>query len=133
MIFLEASKLKTVKSEADNLTVLELLLVTNSQISRRAPKEEPVKTLQTKSEKKSAGKRKWAQQVIIAFSLKDKMNRKIKGGGHIDFIDQIYAQMPSFTDVFTEETFYIFVICFITGTLLIAFILSRYVTIKPVE
>lgn len=61
------------------------------------------------------------------------MNRKVKGGGHIDFIDQIYAQMPSFTDVFTEETFYIFVICFVLGTLLIAFTLSRCITIKPVE
>jgi hypothetical protein len=58
---------------------------------------------------------------------------KIKGGGHIDFIDNIYSTMPSFTDVFTEETFYIFVICFVLSTILIAFVLSRFITIKPVE
>jgi hypothetical protein len=61
------------------------------------------------------------------------MHGKIKGGGHVDFIDHIYAQMPSFTDVFTEETFYIFVICFVLSTLLIAFMLSRFITLKPVE
>lgn len=58
---------------------------------------------------------------------------KIKGGGHIDFIDHIYSTMPSFTDVFTEETFYIFVICFVLSTVLIAFVLSRFITLKPVE
>lgn len=52
--FLEATKLKSVKIEADNLTYLELLRVTNEQVTARAPKEEPVKTLKTKSEKKSA-------------------------------------------------------------------------------
>lgn len=56
-----------------------------------------------------------------------------KGGGHIDFIERIYAQMPSFTDIFTEETFYMFVVCFVLGTILIAFILSRFIIIKPVE
>lgn len=58
---------------------------------------------------------------------------KIKGGGHIDYIDHIYSTMPSFTDVFTEETFYIFVIGFVLSTLLIAFVLSRFIKIKPVE
>lgn len=58
---------------------------------------------------------------------------KIKGGGHIDFIDQIYSTMPSFTDVFSEETFYIFVLFFVLSTILVAFVLSRFITIKPVE
>lgn len=58
---------------------------------------------------------------------------KIKGGGHIDFIDHIYSTMPTFTDVFTEETFYVFVVCFALGTFLVAFLLSRVITIKPVE
>lgn len=58
--FLEAEKLKTIKVEADNLSYLELLRVTNEQVTARAPKDEPVKTLKTKSEKKSAsgGKRR---------------------------------------------------------------------------
>ena len=51
---LEAEKIKTIKIDSDNLTVLELLKVTNEQVSIRAPKEEPVKTIKTKSEKKSA-------------------------------------------------------------------------------
>lgn len=61
------------------------------------------------------------------------MKNGIKGGGHIDFIEKIYRELPSFTDVFNEETFYIFVVCFVLGTFLIAFILSRYITIKPVD
>lgn len=57
---LEAAKLKTVKIEAENLSLLELLRITNEEITKRAPKEEPVSSLKTKSEKKSAagGKRK---------------------------------------------------------------------------
>lgn len=58
---------------------------------------------------------------------------KTKGGGHIDFIEKVYNEMPSFTDVFNEETFYIFVTAFVLGTILIAFILSRYIKIKPVD
>lgn len=58
---------------------------------------------------------------------------KAQGGGHIDFIERMYADMPTFTDIFTEETFYIFVVCFVLGTILIAFILSRFITIKPVD
>lgn len=58
---------------------------------------------------------------------------KIKGGGHIDFIDKIYAEMPGFTDVFTEETFYIFVIFFVLSTIILAFVLSRFIKLKPVE
>ncbi|XP_070494486.1 large ribosomal subunit protein mL53 [Chironomus tepperi] len=55
----EATKIKTIKVEADNLSLLELLKVTNEQITARAPKEDPVSTLKTKSEKKGAvGKRR---------------------------------------------------------------------------
>ena len=48
-------------------------------------------------------------------------------------IDTIYEQIPSFTDIFDEETWYIFVICFSLATFILAFIISRFVTIKPVE
>lgn len=61
------------------------------------------------------------------------MKGGIKGGGHIDFIEKIYTGLPSFTDVFNEETFYVFVVCFVLATLLIAFVLSRFITIKPVD
>lgn len=55
VFLLEAEKLKTIKIEAENLTLLELLRVTNEQVTARAPKEEPVSSLKTKSEKKGAG------------------------------------------------------------------------------
>ncbi|KAK5644084.1 hypothetical protein RI129_007929 [Pyrocoelia pectoralis] len=41
--------------------------------------------------------------------------------------------IPAFTDVFTEETFYMSVVGFVISTLVVVFILSRYITIKPVE
>lgn len=56
--FAEKEQVKTVKINAENLTILDLLTVTNQQVSSRAPKEEPVSTLKTKSEKKGAVKRK---------------------------------------------------------------------------
>lgn len=52
---------------------------------------------------------------------------------NLRLIDMLYSQVPAFTDVFDEETWYVFVICFVTGTLLVTFILSRFITIKPVE
>lgn len=58
-LFLEAEKIKTIKIDAENLSLLELLKVTNEQVTKRAPKEEPVSTIKTKSEKKAAvGKRR---------------------------------------------------------------------------
>lgn len=60
MSFLESAKLKTVKIDSENLSLLELLQVTNQHVTALAPKEDPVNTLKTKSEKKSAagGKKK---------------------------------------------------------------------------
>lgn len=61
------------------------------------------------------------------------MQKPIKGGGHIDFIEKIYHELPTFTDVFSEESFYVFVVCFVLGTFLIAFVLSRFITIRPID
>ncbi|XP_071056635.1 uncharacterized protein [Onthophagus taurus] len=52
---------------------------------------------------------------------------------HIRIVEHIYNKIPYFTDIFTEETFYITVFCFIAITISTVFILSRFVTIKPVE
>lgn len=52
---------------------------------------------------------------------------------NMKLIDTLYNQVPAFTDVFDEETWYIFVACFVAGTLFVAFILSRFITLKPVE
>lgn len=51
--------------------------------------------------------------------------------GNQRVVDAFYSQVPAFTDVFSEDTFYIFVIFFVFSTVLVAFILSRYITIKP--
>lgn len=48
-------------------------------------------------------------------------------------IEHVYSQIPAFTDVFTEETFYMTVICFVLSTIVIVFVLSRFITIKPVD
>ncbi|XP_067011126.1 uncharacterized protein [Anabrus simplex] len=48
-------------------------------------------------------------------------------------IDTIYSQIPAFTDIFDEDTWYIFVTCFVASTVVVFFILSRFITIKPVE
>lgn len=53
--------------------------------------------------------------------------------GHMEVIERIYNDIPAFTDVFTEETFYIFAFCFVLATCLLACILSRCITIKPVD
>lgn len=60
LTLVEAEKIKTVHIDAKNLSVLELLQVTNEHITTRAPKEDPVSSIKTKSEKKGAsgGKRK---------------------------------------------------------------------------
>lgn len=52
---------------------------------------------------------------------------------NMKLIDTLYNQVPAFTDIFDEETWYIFVACFVAGTFLVAFILSRFITLKPVE
>lgn len=59
------------------------------------------------------------------------MTRSNKGNLHV--VEEIYNQIPAFTDVFSEDTFYIFVMFFVLSTILVAFILSRFITIKPVD
>ncbi|XP_045527638.1 uncharacterized protein LOC123716117 [Pieris brassicae] len=53
--------------------------------------------------------------------------------GNLNVVEELYNQIPAFTDVFSEDTFYIFVVLFVMSTFLVAFILSRFVTIKPIE
>ncbi|XP_019696218.1 uncharacterized protein LOC109503699 [Harpegnathos saltator] len=52
---------------------------------------------------------------------------------NIRLIDTLYSQVPAFTDVFDEDTWYIFVIYFVASTFLVAFILSRFITLHPVD
>lgn len=61
------------------------------------------------------------------------MRKDYKKGGHMEVISNLYNEIPTFTDVFTEETFYVFCCFFVLATVLLAFVLSRFITIKPVE
>ncbi|XP_055315420.1 uncharacterized protein LOC129575606 [Sitodiplosis mosellana] len=61
------------------------------------------------------------------------MTKHLKKGGHMDVIERIYNDLPAFTDIFTEETFYIFAICFALTTILVAFISSKFITIRPID
>lgn len=48
-------------------------------------------------------------------------------------IEHVYNQIPAFTDIFTEELFYMTAISFVISTIVIVFIMSRFITIKPVD
>lgn len=52
---------------------------------------------------------------------------------HLQLIEHVYNEIPAFTDIFTEETFYLTVVCFVITTIAVVFVVSRFVTIKPVE
>ncbi|XP_050298187.1 uncharacterized protein LOC126737363 [Anthonomus grandis grandis] len=58
---------------------------------------------------------------------------KKSGEARVEIVHSIYEQIPAFTDIFDEETFYIFVACFVCSTIVVVFILSRFITIKAVE
>ncbi len=45
-------------------------------------------------------------------------------------VDKIYETTPGFTDVFDEDSFYLFAVIFTLLTFLGAFAASRFVTIK---
>lgn len=45
-------------------------------------------------------------------------------------VNKLASLLPAFTDVFDEESFYIFFLFFVLFTIVTAFVLSRYVTIK---
>ena len=47
-----------------------------------------------------------------------------------EFISKISSYFPKFTDIFDEETFYIFAFFFVLATILIAYLLSRCVEIS---
>lgn len=51
----------------------------------------------------------------------------------MNLFNKVYDSLPAFADVFDEETFYIFAIIVTLSTFLIAIILSRFITIKPVD
>ncbi|XP_025831309.1 uncharacterized protein LOC112904727 [Agrilus planipennis] len=51
----------------------------------------------------------------------------------LQLIETLYNKIPAFTDIFTEETFYMTAAAVVVSTFVVVFILSRYITIKPVD
>lgn len=58
-------------------------------------------------------------------------NRGFKAS--LQLFTDVYESLPYFTDVFDEETFYIFAALFVLASIFVAFVLSRYITIKEVD
>lgn len=52
---------------------------------------------------------------------------------HKKIMEHMYSNIPAFTDIFTEETFYMFVVTLVISTIMIVFIISRFVKLKPVD
>lgn len=59
--------------------------------------------------------------------------KKEKEPYSLELINVLYEHVPAFTDIFDEETWYIFCGCFMVFTFLVVFLVSRFVTIKPVD
>lgn len=59
------------------------------------------------------------------------MLKRRQKGGLYEVAERVYNDLPLFTDIFDEESFYVFAFCFTVATILLAIILSRFVTIKP--
>lgn len=51
----------------------------------------------------------------------------------LKLVNKVYDQFPAFTDVFDEETWYIFAFMFTATTILVAVIASRYITLKNMD
>ncbi|RWS24495.1 putative mitochondrial 50S ribosomal protein L53-like protein [Leptotrombidium deliense] len=48
----------------------------------------------------------------------------------VQIFRNIYGSLPHFSDVFDEESFYVFVVLFVLATIAVAVILSRFITLK---
>lgn len=61
------------------------------------------------------------------------MGTKLNKDYQLRLIHHLYNKIPAFTDIFTEETFYMFFVSFVLCTVIVVFILSRFITLKPVD
>ena len=51
----------------------------------------------------------------------------------LKLVNKVYDQFPAFTDIFDEETWYIFAFMFTGITIVVAIIASRYITLKNID
>lgn len=48
----------------------------------------------------------------------------------MQLFSRMYGNVPYFTEIFDEETFYIFAFVFVVASFLLAFVLSRFIKIQ---
>ena len=51
----------------------------------------------------------------------------------LQLFTRMYANVPYFSEIFDEDTFYIFAFAFILGSFFLAFVLSRFVRVKECD
>lgn len=51
----------------------------------------------------------------------------------MQLFSRMYGNVPFFSEIFDEETFYLFAILFVAGSFLLAFVLSRFIRLKEVD
>ena len=56
--------------------------------------------------------------------------REMKYSGLSRYLNDAYSGLPSFLDIFDEESFYIAFFALTVATILVCFIASRFITIK---
>lgn len=50
-----------------------------------------------------------------------------------NYLNKAYSELPAFTDIFDEEGFYLAFIGLILVTVLVAFIASKFITLKEAD
>ena len=69
---------------------------------------------------------------LILSPFADMKEDKVRTGKKVmEAVDRIFSKtVPSFEDIFDEESFYFFAACFTCISVVAAFIASRYITLK---
>lgn len=62
-----------------------------------------------------------------------RVTRKQSASATREILRWINANTPRFTDIFDEDTFYMTAFLMVIGSILVAFILSRVVTLRPID
>ena len=52
---------------------------------------------------------------------------------NVQLVKKLYSYVPAFTDVFDEESWYIFISGFVGVTVIVFILLAKFVKLKPVD
>jgi len=61
------------------------------------------------------------------------MVKKKDANAALQAVHNIYNTFPSFTDIFDEESWYIFAFCLTTAAIIVAFVASRFIVLKELH